>query len=59
MKISPFILSYLLKKEKKQFIEFNKTEKLNPNKNKTIQEIFEEQVLKSPNNISIIFKMKN
>jgi non-ribosomal peptide synthetase component F len=54
--ISPFNLSYLLKEEKILFIEFNKKEKINPNKNKTIQEIFEEQVLKTPNNISIIFK---
>jgi len=43
------------KEEKQQFIEWNKTEKPNPNKNKVIQEIFEEQVLKTPNNISLIF----
>ncbi|WP_200802847.1 AMP-binding protein, partial [Clostridium cavendishii] len=42
----------------KLLIEFNKTEAHYPN-NKTIQELFEEQVEKTPNNIAVVFENKS
>ena len=51
-------ISFLTENEEKKLNEFNNTFKKNLNKNKLIQELFEEQVLKTPNNFSIIFENK-
>ena len=47
--------SLLTKKQYRQIVyEWNKTEQKYP-KNKTIHQLFEEQVLKTPNNVAVIF----
>lgn len=49
-------LNILTEKEKKEIlIDWNKTYKKYP-KNKTIHELFEEQVKKTPNNIAVVFE---
>lgn len=51
-------IDMLTKKEKREIIyDFNDTKEKYPN-DKTIQELFEEQVEKTPNNIALIFEEK-
>lgn len=51
-------LNYLTQEEYQQVvIDYNKTEKEYPN-NKTIHQLFEEQALKAPNNIAVIYEDK-
>ncbi|MGX5686870.1 amino acid adenylation domain-containing protein [Chryseobacterium cucumeris] len=48
-------IDYLSDNEKQQLFEFNDTDIVYP-KDKTVIDLFEEQVLKTPNNIAIIFE---
>jgi amino acid adenylation domain-containing protein len=51
-------IEYLSPKEKYDLLQFNNIEDINYPKNKTIVELFEEQVSKTPDNTALVFKDK-